>query len=384
MKKRLLPWALALLCVVSALVARRHASPPFAWAFLLFGVACMCAASAFRSGPAQYAGISLLSICLALSAGEFYLSVSLPAPATGTGENSKTYTEDGRSVRWTHETPITGYGPKRPAHVRARFVKDGNVIYDVLYTINAAGRRVTPEQPAAPNLVAFFGCSYTFGEGLNDGETFAWKTAEALGPRYQVVNFGFSGYGPHQFLAQLQAGELRKDAVGKQKTHVFFLSLAGHELRSAGYSEWDHNGPWYEVENGRAVYKGTFKDRTGHVRAALDNFFRKSRVYTLLFHSAQKSDQNPRILQAAILREAAEEVAATPDADLTILLWPGNERTAEDLAGIPARIVPLAPFLPGYAQDSSRYTIAHEGHPNAYSDTLVAAEIVRLIKQMDQ
>ncbi|MFC2163099.1 hypothetical protein ACFLRF_05410 [Candidatus Altiarchaeota archaeon] len=48
-----------------------------------------------------------------------------------------------------------------------------------------------------------FGCSYTFGESLEDNETYAWLLQETL-PEYDVVNFGHMGYGTLQSLIQFR------------------------------------------------------------------------------------------------------------------------------------------------------------------------------------
>jgi hypothetical protein len=103
---------------------------------------------------------------------------------------------------------MTDIGPQaRPGAHRVRnLTLNGDVVYDVIYN--------------------FFGCSFTFGEGLNDGETlphFAGRTLEGVTSK----NFGF-----HQALAILQS---KRDTSGNIN---FFLTAPWHAERSACLPEW--------------------------------------------------------------------------------------------------------------------------------------------------
>ena len=79
----------------------------------------------------------------------------------------------------------------------------GETLYAVVYSVDKRGLRVEP--PLAPGhgdrCVLFFGCSYTFGEGVNDAETLPYRTGVLAEGRLRMINFGLHGYGPHQMLA---------------------------------------------------------------------------------------------------------------------------------------------------------------------------------------
>ena len=84
-------------------------------------------------------------------------------------------------------------------------MQSGASIYKAEYTIDSNLLRETLSAETGPTI-AFFGDSFTFGEGVNDAETLPQAFADLLGRRERVLNLGFSGYGPHQFLAELQTG----------------------------------------------------------------------------------------------------------------------------------------------------------------------------------
>lgn len=78
-------------------------------------------------------------------------------------------------------------------------------------TVNKFGRRITKPEDKVLNKpeIWFFGGSFTFGDGLNDNETFPWIIQENIGSKYDVRNFGVNGYGTLHGLIQFRE-ELKK------------------------------------------------------------------------------------------------------------------------------------------------------------------------------
>jgi hypothetical protein len=78
------------------------------------------------------------------------------------------------------------------------------VTFQANYSINEYGLRNgcltnTPSNDAA----LFFGCSFTFGEGVEDKETLPCQF-QTLNPKFKAYNFGFMGYGPQQTYLRLK------------------------------------------------------------------------------------------------------------------------------------------------------------------------------------
>ncbi|MEL6255440.1 MAG: hypothetical protein AAFR87_25765, partial [Bacteroidota bacterium] len=70
--------------------------------------------------------------------------------------------------------------------------------------------RITHPSPLPDSLPEIFllGCSYTYGMGVNDEDSFPYLLQEAF-PTYRVKNFGVPGFGSVQSYLQLKA-ELKK------------------------------------------------------------------------------------------------------------------------------------------------------------------------------
>jgi hypothetical protein len=153
-------------------------------------------------------------------------------------------------------TPIIGWGPVHAGryHVNKTDPKTGATIFSADYTIDPNLIRQTFSCEKGPAVV-FFGCSYTFGVGLNDGETLPQAFADSLDHKQRVLNLGFAGYGPAQFLSELQSGSF-DSVIGPQPKLFIFLTSVAHAERSACKPFWLRRGPRYAIENGQLILKG--------------------------------------------------------------------------------------------------------------------------------
>jgi hypothetical protein len=90
---------------------------------------------------------------------------------------------------------------------------------------------------------------------LNDADTLPQAFADSVDRKDRVLNLGFSGYGPQQFLSELRSGNF-DSVIGPQPKLFVFLTSAAHAERSACKPFWGRRGPRYVIENGQPVLKG--------------------------------------------------------------------------------------------------------------------------------
>ena len=152
--------------------------------------------------------------------------------------------------------PVLGWGPRHEGRFHAEKIdpETGRIVYNVVYTIDSNLLRET-QSCATCGTIAFFGDSFTFGEGLNDPDTLPQAFADSLDRKMRVLNLAFSGYGPQQFLRELQTGRFDK-VIGPQPKLFVFLTAPWHAQRTACKASWVLYGPRYALENGKVVYKG--------------------------------------------------------------------------------------------------------------------------------
>jgi hypothetical protein len=157
---------------------------------------------------------------------------------------------------WSVRRPIVGWGPERMGsfHAEKWDPKTHETIYNVDYTIDADLLRQTKSCETGPTIV-FFGCSFTFGDGVADAETKPQVFADLLDRKQRVLNLGFTGYGPQQFLREMETG-LFDAVIGPQPKLFVFLTAPWHAERTACKSYWAAHAPLYALENNQIVFKG--------------------------------------------------------------------------------------------------------------------------------
>lgn len=83
------------------------------------------------------------------------------------------------------------------------------------------------------DVLAFLGCSVTYGFGIDDSLTFPWLIQQKF-PNYNVKNYGVPGYGTLQMLLKL-----RKLIHSNNKPKVVVLMyFSGHDLRNTMCRKW--------------------------------------------------------------------------------------------------------------------------------------------------
>ncbi len=268
---------------------------------------------------------------------------------------------------------------------------DANIetIYDITYSTNELGNRITPVNPKAKTAVVLLGCSFTMGQGLNDHETFAYKLGQSLGEQYQVINLGVDGYGTHQVYSIIQS----KLAQLKKYDNIiaYYLALATHGERAAGLSPWDQDGPRYLIDDNKVIRDGTFKKQYPYnypkVHEALSKSFLYQRYYNhlrrLLIPNGITYKRN-KLLNALITEAITEFKRQYPNSTFNILAWENKDVKA--LTNLPkdVEISQVTTWLPDYDTKPELYKIKYDGHPNALANSIMAEKLAALVKKDEQ
>ena len=259
-----------------------------------------------------------------------------------------------------------------------------SMLYSVAYTIEDSGVRRSnpPSKREGGPCVLFFGGSFTFGEGLNDEETFPYLTSLAVGDRLHTLNFGFHGYGPHHILAMIESGRVDR-AVDCEPRAAIYLALGDHVFRSAGLRWWDDRGPRYVIgPDGRAHRRGQFNDDRGLLDVPRRFLQKKSEIARRLRSRTRPLEDRDYALHVALVDEMRAQLEATyPGIEFGVILW-----DVGDLPGSPSRmraeleergieIDRLAEILDQLDEEASDLTIPGDGHPNARANEILARHL---------
>jgi len=93
-------------------------------------------------------------------------------------------------------------------------------------------RRVVGQPQTGEKTLAVYGCSLTFGWGINANETFC-SLLQAAFPKWRIENHGVGGYSSVQNLIQLQ-----RDIRWSAPDYVTFCWIPSHLIRNVGDPAW--------------------------------------------------------------------------------------------------------------------------------------------------
>lgn len=342
------------------------------WAlgFFLFGLGCFFFASRKGAIVATIACF-LGSIFMAAGIIEAYLLI-VPANVDGLHYDNlhSVNVISGRAVPGESnlEYGVCGYRPiKKAVSTAHRYLNYDKVLYDVVYDFDENGRRATPAPVENPeNDLMLFGCSFTFGHGLNTEETWPWKLATDLGPQWRVENYAYSGYSANQMLCMLEHDFITPPTAPRR--YALFLSMVDHPRRNDSFP----NSPHYVLDQtGTPKMEG----KSPHVWVyTLSNHLNGSQLAKKLSQIGlgileRKYGEAYRKLNLAVIERSADILKEKYNTQLTVLLWPGMEYLAATLKerGIPAILAQnlLKDWKSGEANPGYEIAPPLEGHPNA-------------------
>ena len=200
-----------------------------------------------RSHPRLLAllmGLGVFALGILLAEGTFYALNRYQSRSVG-GEESTS----GRLFEYD-EALGSKHLPNVQVSVRNKV--HGKLVYDVKYSTDAYGRRITPvEHPELrTNFLLFMGCSFTFGQGVNDHETLPFYVAR-LAPTYNPYNYGVMGYGPQSILEKLQSQEIASEIKERQGALIYTF-IDHHIDRVVGsrqvVNSWGAHMPFYKLD----------------------------------------------------------------------------------------------------------------------------------------
>ena len=262
-----------------------------------------------------------------------------------------------------------------------------STLYKVTQTIDEYGRRLLPKSsPATKKAVMFFGCSFTFGDGVEDHEVMPYKFQEAMMDRYKVVNYAYSGYGAHQMLGILD-NEMEKEGLHDYlPKYAIYQGITDHVFRGT-FSTNERMGPTYRLdENGALRSEGVVSQNQGR----LTRYLGKSKLFARIFYQRQESTQEDLDLFVAMVKKSADIIASRYQAKFFCLLW--EEHSAEEglydkiLSGLKENdiaVIEVKNILPDYEQRKDDYLLYLDRHPNALAHQFISDYLLQFISQRD-
>ena len=283
------------------------------------------------------------------------------------------------------DDPALAYKNRRNARIRLVRKFDGKLISDSSYTTDEYGRRTVPgaHRSASRRSILFFGCSFTFGEGVNDDQTMPFYVAEASST-YRVYNYGVSGYGPQQMLVQLENPELPDQVENKDEAIAVYTFIDHHIQRVIGSMElmsYAARFPYYRMDDrNELVRTGTFQSGRPFL-TELDVWLGKSSLVQFLRRRLgfPKTTEEDVRLTAKIIEESRNAFMQRFHSQrFYVLIYPrvGGPFVPRLLAYLNKAGIKYFDYSPATGAAMAD-TLPHDSHPSARSYRAVAMRLAR-------
>lgn len=289
--------------------------------------------------------------------------------------------------------PILGYAPQKGKKFTFNIYKGDKILRSIIYTIDSNGLRISPPyRKEASECILFFVCSFTFGEGVSDEETLPYRVGIETGGRYQIYNFGYHGYGPHQMLAMVESGMV-DDIIKCSPKYIIYQALFYHIERSAGLVSWDKYGPRYVLnENGEAIFKGHFDDNKIVIPERLQNQLLKSlimkKIWSKYFAIKHRPINNRDIdLFVAIVDKSKKLFESKyKGSQFHVIFWDDRKNEMYDnlvkkLKDKGIKIHLISDILPDFHKKEVEYQLREQDdtHPNPLAYKIIAEYVAKKI-----
>ncbi len=370
---------IAILLVAGFVVSTVWLAP--VWALAVDAVLALSGVVLFRGPRWRTGSLLLASFFASFAIAEAFFHV-LAEPAL-----NRNMTKIDTPSHWNVSDDVVGYRPEPGVSVDVVGKFHDEVIYHKTYTIEPSGARLTPGSATSGPTYLFIGDSYIFGEGLNDNETLPSQFAQHLAAPAHVVNLGVLGYSPAHLVRAIETGLYDKYIVGKVAA-VITWSTPLQMPRVIGDGGWLGNSPRFVLDQaGKLHHTGTFDGHRWRDPAAGAWFLARTYLASAARAAEADVEREQADLYVALVARLQQLVRERYKAPLVLVYdWP-----EKDIEGqLDVRFVPIfkrirtldTPMVPvrriiGHSEEWHNFFIAHDGHPNARLDALVAQDVLK-------
>ncbi len=190
--------------------------------------------------------------------------------------------------------------------------------FSVAYTIGVEGERVIPSPAASAGRIIFLGGSFTFGEGVEDHQTFPYLLSQRW-EDWTVLNSAVMGWGTSH--AYLKLTEQMN--VLPPPTIVFYVMIPHHIKRNYIRKQWvevmaayDRGHPHFEIVNDLPVFQKIIGvDEALPLTPELE--MKERRITKALLSTMGKTcrEQNVRFVLVCLLKPPPPDIMETVRAE---------------------------------------------------------------------
>ncbi len=291
----------------------------------------------------------------------------------------------------TNPTYIDRYGisrahPSETYHVTEHSRKTRRLIYDVTYSVDAYSRRNTPvlNLESREKHLLFFGCSYTYGEGLQEKETLPFQTGEKAS-FFMPYNYAYHGHSPSQMYTKLKSVSLSGEVLQKDGL-LIYLFMDEHVNRAVGSMfsvSWAGNYPYYQLNSKEEiVYKGTFTTGRPLLEKTYKLLNKSYFLKRLKVGFPLRMTRKHFLLTARLIEESSKLYHQQfSSGQFYMIIYPGSRYGEKIKNELKEKNVNIIDYSKLFSSNDPRYYLDTEDrHPNAFAIRTLADQLVQDLK----
>lgn len=243
--------------------------------------------------------------------------------------------------------------------------------------------------------LVFLGCSITYGEGIRDHETFAYKAGEISNT--SSLNFGFSGFGTHQAY-NIYLNKFAKLTDKKNRSFIYSF-IPDHILRAKCIYPWNINDPYFDVKGDSLALKGKASDVSGFAKTnkytkylSLMNSFTFINDITTSIVSAKAAKELSDVdyKRVFLMLSNMQQSISANNNKLIVIYWDkykwkeaddskvlDKAAIEKDMETLKQKGVTIIKASEVFDINNTNFFIKGDGHPTANANELIAERIVK-------
>ena len=300
--------------------------------------------------------------------------------STKNGKSTYTYAYPDEEIH--HE--ILGSIPN-PTTIYHALRTEGEILFNVKNNFDKYSRRVNSEPiNNQKEFVLLFGCSYLFGYGAEDHQVVHSYLTRAQN-KYYAYNYAVGGTGTNTVLGLLQNRDFQKE-IPMKRGHAYYIFIEDHVFRANGFAQqrsWLRNSPFFEKENGKMVYRGSFAKAQPFTTWLFKLLNDDLNITGLLGVNFPKEKDSHFIYTCDLIEGSKQEFHAQyPNGEFTVYIHPlGGQMLPPLLNCLKERKIRI---LESKIKDSPKYRYEIDGHPTPIANREVAEDIAKDLLLLDQ
>jgi hypothetical protein len=262
-----------------------------------------------------------------------------------------------------------------------QYIANDTLIYDLRYAIDSLGRRHVPllrPDSSYREFALLQVCSFPFGYGLPDAQTFARALDSIAGVR--PYNYSISGYGPQHIAGMLHTTDLRSE-IHETNGRLIYLFIDDHVPRLIGSRRlikmWAARFPYMYLEGDELRWNGDFVSG----RPWLTQFYQvisKSAFIDLFDIEIPPviTDRHLKLTAKVLGKSEEEFLWHYPQGEFLVVLCPGSKLAHRLVNQLEKEGVPFVDYSQLLDMHSPEFKIHWtEGHPNGLYYQRVTEEL---------